>query len=322
MKVNKEIENTRKKFIIPSYLIGIGGWAKPIFPYLDFLYSQYFGSRPEQIRLSIYDFDEASSRITFNGQTFSIEPYLISLPKKILKDIIRKIKKRSEDGNFFKEIYKGFIDFDSLRYFDMPGLNLRPQLGNLGWRLLWESHILKDLRSKVQHIHVAPRDSDELAERGIQASKRSLIWVVAGIASTTGPTGLIPILCEISHLKPPEANVFVLLITPRAYRDKSDQHRERGRAISFATMESLCRVAENQDFDQPYGTSGYHIKQMDKPFDICFLVDGSFSSGRSTLEADEMARLIALYIFRMTTSPLGEELLRITGNLEAKGETK
>lgn len=320
--MNKEVERTTRKFIIPSYCIGIGGWAKPIFPYLDSLYSQHFGSRPDQIRFSIYDFDEASARISFNGQTFSIEPYLNSLPKKILKDIVRKIKNGSKDGNLFKEIFKGYVEFDSLSYFDMPGLNLRPQLGNLGWRLLWESHILKDLKSKVQHIHVVPRDSDELARRGIQASKRSLIWVVAGIASTTGPTGLIPVLCEISRLKPPEANVFTLLITPRAYRDKSAQHRERGRAISWATMETLCRVAEEMDFDQPYGTSGYRIKQADKPFDLCFVVDGSFSSGRSILEADDLARLIALYIFRITTTPLGEELLRIAGNLKTKEETK
>ena len=320
--MNKEVEKSKQKFIIPSYFIGIGGWAKPVFPYLDSLYSQHFCSNPEQIRFSIYDFDEASARITLNGQTFSVEPYLNTLPKKMLKDLIRKIKKNSEEGNLFREIFKGYVEFDSLSYFDMPGLNLRPQLGNLGWRILWESHILKDLKSKVLHIHVTPRDSDELAKRGIQASKRSLIWVIAGIASTTGPTGLIPILCELSRLKPPEANVFTLLITPRAYRDKSDPHRERGRAICWATMEALCRVAENMNFDQPYGTSGYRIKQADNPFDLCFLVDGTFSSGRSTMEADDLAHLMARYIFRITTTSLGEELLRIAGNLKAKEEAK
>jgi len=320
--VIKEAGKTTRKFIIPSFYIGIGGWAKPIFPYLDYLYSQHFGTRPNKIRFSIYDFDEASARISFNGQTFSIESYLNSLPKKILKDIVRKIKNRSQDGNFFREIFKGYVEFDSLNYFDMPGLNLRPQLGNLGWRLIWESHVLKDLKNKVNHIHVTPRDFDELEKKGIQSSRRSLIWVVAGIGSTTGPTGLIPILCEISRRKPPEANVFALLITPLAYRDKSAQHREKGRAICLATMETLCRVAEKMDFEQPYGTSGYCIKQADKPFDLCFFVDGTFSSGRSTLEADELARLIALYIFRITTSPLGEELLRIAGNLKTMEKIK
>jgi hypothetical protein len=320
--VNKEIEKTAKKFIIPSFLLGIGGWAKPIFLYLYFLYWRYFDSIPDKVRFSIYDFDEASARISFNGIVFSNESYLISLPKKPLKDVIRKIKNETKNGNLFTETFKGFVDLDSLVYFDMPGLNLRPQLGNLGWRLVWESHVLEDLKNKVQHIHVTPRDSDELEKKGIQSSRRSLIWVVAGIASTTGPTGLIPLLSQISSLKPPEANVFVLLITPRAYRDKSAQHRERGRAICLATMETLCRVAEDMNFDQPYGLSGYRIKQTDKLFDLCFLVDGTFSNGRSTLEADDLARLIAYFIFRTTTTPLGEELLRIAGNLNTKEATK
>jgi len=320
--VNKGVKKEREKFIIPSYCIGIGGWAKPIFPYLDSLYSQHFGTKPDQIRFSLFDFDEASATIASNGLTFSIDPYFTILPKKVLKDNVTKMEKSGRDGNPIKEKFKGYIDYASLRYFDTPGLNLNPQLGNIGWRFVWESHVLKDLQTKVKHLHVTPRDRDKLERRGIKASNRSLIWVVCGIASTTGPTGLIPFLCEISHRKPPEANVFALLITPLAYRDKSSQHREKGRAICWATMETLCRVAEKRDFNQPYGISGYRIVQADRPFDLCFVVDGTFSSGRSTLEADELARLIALYIFRITTTPLGEALLRIVGNINTKEEAK
>jgi hypothetical protein len=318
--MDNQFNHILKKFVIPSCLIGIGGSSKLPFAYTDALYYEEFGFRPDVVRFTIFDFDEAPAKVTLNGNTFSTEPYTVNLPKKIARDVVKKIKKGGNDGKAFREKLKGYLDFDSLRWFDTPGLNLCPSLARLAWSLVWESHVLKDLQSKIFHLHVTPRDRDKLAEQGIRPSNRSLIFIIAGLAGTTGPSGIAPMLCEISRLKPPEANVIVILITPKAYRDKSSLQREKGRAICMATVEVLSKIAIERDFDQPFGTDGYRIVQADKPWDLCLLSDGTFSGGKSILESDELARLIALFIFWTTTSPLGEELLRVAGNLHTKEE--
>jgi hypothetical protein len=211
--------------------------------------------------------------------------------------------------------FKPYVALEQVRAVDAPGLNLFVQSGNLAWRLVWEQHVLPELKARLQHLHPAPHTQGALARQGLAVSSRSVIWVVAGGGSTTGPTGLIPMLCEIQRLKPPQTNLFALVFTPDAYRDKTTQHRIKGRAIFRATMEQLLAIYDGEDFDQPYGTDGYRISLHEEPFDQLFLVDGSLMGGRTELGADALADLVALFLFKIAVGSIGERLLSIIGNL-------
>ncbi len=312
-------EETRRVsnfFVMPTVYIGIGGYSKAVFPTLDRLIHEHYGFRPGPLQFSIFDFDEAKSESSANGKKYSIEPYLVSLPKKTLKDVAKKLRRKA-DLPWIKT-FKPYVAFEHVRYAEAPGLNLFPQSGNLAWRLLWESHILPELKTKLKGLHPMPHELHELQRQGFKVSNRSCIWVVAGGGSTTGPTGLIPIVAELKRLKPSETNLFVIVFTPNSYRDKTDPQRTRGRAIFLATMESILELFNGKVFDQPYNSNGnYRITLEEDPCDHLFLVDGSFSGGRTELKTEELGDLVATYLFKFATGPVGEHLLGKIGNLNS-----
>lgn len=308
--------NTKRFFVMPTAYIGIGGYSKAVFPALDRLFNEHYGFRPAPLQISIFDFDEAKAESSANGKKYSIEPYLVPLPKKVLKDVSKKLRRKSEIS-WIKNL-DPYVDLDHVRYAEAPGLNLFVQSGNLAWRLVWESHVLPELKIKLRGLHPVPQELNELERKGFKVSNRSCIWVIAGGGSTTGPTGLIPVVAELKRLKPPETNLFIIIFTPNSYRDKTDAHRTRGRAIFMATMESLFELFNGRVFDQPYNPSGsYRIKLEEEPCDQIFLLDGSLSGGRTELKTEELGDLVANYLFKFASGPVGEHQLGIIGNLNA-----
>lgn len=304
------------QFVIPTSFTGLGGWPKEIFPRLDAHIHRHYGFQPDCLRMTILDFDDASAEVTMDGKTFSVQPYLKALPKKVLVDFDRKRRRKDQEALTFLERFSPYVALEHLRAVEAPGLNLLVQSGNLGWRLVWETHVLPELVTTLQHLHVPPHKRTQLARQGLVVSNRSVLWVVAGGGSTTGPTGLIPVLCELKRRKPPQTSLFALVITPRAYRGKDHRHQIKGRAIYRATMEQLLAIYNGQVFDQPYGLNGHRIELSEEPFDQLFLIDGSLSGGRSELESNELADLLALLLFKLAVGPIGERLLgTIMGNL-------
>lgn len=313
---SEDARKASKFFVMPSIYIGIGGYSKAVFPVLDRLFHEHYGSRPGPLQMAIFDFDEAKAESSADGKKYSIEPYLVSLPKKILKDVAKKLRRKA-DLPWIKNL-EPYVALEHVRYAEAPGLNLFPQSGNLAWRLLWQSHVLPELKIKLKGLHPVPQELNELERQGFKVSNRSCIWVAAGGASTTGPTGLIPIVAELKRSKPPETNLFVILFTPNAYRDKSEGHRTRGRAIFMATMESLLSLFNGRVFDQPYNLSGnYKITLEEDPCDQLFLIDGSLCGGRTELKTEELGDLVAHYLFKFASGPVGEHQLGIIGNLNS-----
>jgi len=321
MKMSQNNVNTTEtiktsRFVMPTAYIGIGGYPKAVFPTLDRLFHEHYGFRPGPLQLAIFDFDEAKSESSVNGKKYSIEPYLVPLPKKVLKDVAKKLRRKAE-LSWIKNL-EPYVALDHVRYAEAPGLNLFVQSGNLAWRLVWESHVLPELKIKLKGLHPVPSELNELERQGFKVSNRSCIWVIAGGGSTTGPTGLIPIVAELKRSKPPETNLFVIVFTPNSYRDKTDAHRTRGRAIFMATMESFIELFNGRVFDQPYNPSGsYKITLEEDPCDQLFLVDGSLSGGRTELKTEELGELVATYLFKFATGPVGEHQLGIIGNLNS-----
>lgn len=314
--ITKDVRETTKYFVMPTVYIGIGGYSKAVFPTLDKLINEHYGFRPGPLQMAIFDFDEAKAESSANGKKYSIERYLVSLPKKILRDVARKLRRKASIP--WSKTLEPYVSLEHVRYAEAPGLNLFPQSGNLAWRLLWESHVLPELKIKLKGLHPVPQELDQLERQGFKVSNRSCIWVIAGGGSTTGPTGLIPIVSELKRNKPPETNLFVIVFTPNSYRDKTDAHRTRGRAIFMATMESLIELFNGRVFDQPYNPSGsYKITLEEDPCDQLFLVDGSLSGGRTELKTEELGELVANFLFKFASSPLGERALGIIGNLNA-----
>ncbi len=313
----KDMKASSRYFVMPTLYIGIGGYSKVVFPRLDALLHEHYGFRPEPLQLSIFDFDEAQSESSgVDGKKFTTEPYLITLPKKTLKDVSRKLRKKAKIP--WIDNLKPYVDLKHVRYAEAPGLNLFPQSGNLAWRLLWEAHVLPELKSKIKSLHPVPQELNDMEGQGFKVSNRSCIWVIAGGGSTTGPTGLIPFVAELKRLKPPETNLFVLVFSPSAYRDKTEAHQTRGRAIFIATMERLLGLFNGKVFEQPYSPNGnYKISLDEDPFDQMFIVDGSLAGGRAELKTEQLGDIVAHFLFKTVIGPLGEHMLGIIGNLNS-----
>lgn len=314
---NKETGRGSQFFVMPSLFLGVGGYSKAVFPQLDRLINEHYGFRPAPLGFSIFDFDEAKAESLTNGKKYSTEPYLVPLPKKILKDVSKKLRSKT-DLPWIKK-FEAYVGLKDVRYAEAPGLNLFVQSGNLAWRLVWEPHVLPEIRTKLKGLHPVPHELNELERKGFKISNRSCIWVVAGGGSTTGPTGVIPLLAELKRSKPPETSLFVILFSPNAYRDKTDAHRTRGRAIFMATMERLLGLYNGDIFDQPYSASGnYRIKLEEDPADQLFIVDGSLCGGRTELKTEELGNIVAHFLFKFASaSSLGEQALGIIGNLNS-----
>jgi hypothetical protein len=321
VKIKMTYKENLKHFLVPNTVVGIGGYGKLVLPRLDALYNQYYGYRPGPANLVTFDFDGSNGEFRSGDSIFSTAPYLNSLPKKPLEDLSKILKKDNAEelAPWIKAFY-GYVDFDHVNYVEGPGLNLFMQSANLAWRLVWETHILPALKINLKNLHPAPQALNRLErEEGFKISKRSIIFVVAGGGSTTGPSGLIPILSELKSLKPVDSSLFALIFTPRSYRDKTEKHREKGRAIFNGTMMSLISLFNGKGFDdQPFGKDGrYRIKLVGHPCDHIFLVDGTLSGGRVEMDNDQIGNIVANLIFKLTTSPLGENALGILGNLNS-----
>lgn len=307
-----------KRLIVPTLFVGIGGYAKVVMPRLDSLFCQYYGKRPSPVDFVIFDFDEANGEVTVNDRKFTTQPYLVSLPKKALKEIVRKLRRKDREKIMpWIEALAGYVDLEKVRYVEAPGLNLFMQSANLAWRLVWPEHIVPQLRGRLQNLHPAPQELSRLESEGYIVSKRSLIIVIAGGGSTTGPSGLPPLLAEIKRLKPVDSNILPILFTPGSYRDKTDEHMRRGRAIFRATVHRLISLFNGMEFDQPYGINGYRLKLEGEPFDQMFLVDGTLGGGRTELSTEQLGDLLARLFFKLTTSPMGEKFLGHIGNLNS-----
>lgn len=311
-----------ERFVVPTYLCGIGGKAKAVLPRLDALYQRHYGgSRPEVLPFSLFDFDEAEGAATVDGQTHTTAAYLKALPKKPLLDVARRLRRNNAKAIEACEPFRSYVHLPGVRAVDAPGLNLFVQGANLAWRLVHESHVLPELTAKLRHLNPAPNTLECLGRDGIAVASRSVIWVIAGGASTTGPSGLIPILCELKRLKPANTSLFAIVFAPRSYREKTSQRQVKGKAIYRATMTQLLTLFDgDQSFDQPYGLDGYRIQLDEPPFDQLLLVDGSFAGGRRDFDGDELAELIALLLFKCTVGPLGEKLLSLIGDLNRTPE--
>ena len=305
-----------KQLIIPTLIVGLGGYPKAVLPHLDFLFYQYFGERPASVDFVIFDFDEANGEISATGRRFTTQPYLIVLPKKALKDIARKLRRKDRNKVIpWIDTLAGYVDLKQVRYVEGPGLNLLMQTANLAWRLVWSEHIVPQLKARLHNLHPSPQELSRLECKGYSISNRSSIFVIAGGGSTTGPSGLLPILVELKRLKPVDSNVFTILFTPGSYRDKTDEHRKRGRAIFRATIHRLIDLFNGMEFDQPYGRNGYRLRLEGEPLDHLFLIDGSLGGGRAELNTEQLGKLVARLLFKLTTSPLGEKFLGHIGNL-------
>ena len=308
----------RKQFIIPATFVGIGGYGKLVLPRLDALLYQYFGHRPQPISMVTFDFDDANGQVNANSKEFSTQPYLIALPKKPLKDVAIKLRRKDREKKLpWISSFEKYVNFDHVKYADAPGLNLFMQTANLAWRLVWESHVLPGLKSSLQNLHPAPQLLNRLEKEGYSISNRSMVFVIGGGASTTGPSGLPPMLAELKRLKPADSNLFPIIFTPHSYRDKTDEHKARGRAIFRSTMDRLLNIFNDLHFDQPYGVNGYRIKLQDQLFDHIFFIDGSLSGGRGQLQTDQMGDIVAKFLFKLITSPVGEHFLGTIGNLNS-----
>lgn len=306
-----------QRFVLPSAYVGLGGHPKAIFPRLDALLQQHYeGFRPPCLPMALFDFDPAPAEVLLDGTTYSIEPYFRLLPKKVLLDYYRKLRSKKEDAVKALQCFAGYVRLEDVRAIDAPGLNQFMQGANLVWRLVWQRYVEPELTRVLHHLHPAPQMQSALERQGIQVSKRSAIWVVAGGGTTTGPTGLIPMLCALKARKPPQTGLFAIVFTPPCYRDKTIHHRRKGQAIFRATMEQLLAIFNGQEFDQPYSTDGYRISLNEEPFDQLFLVDGTLSGGLQELQTEELAELVALFLYKLAVGPVGERLLgTIMGNL-------
>jgi hypothetical protein len=83
---------------MPTYYVGVGGYPKAIFPRLDALFHQHYGFRPPCLPSTILDFDEADATVVVDGKTYSIQPYLRVMPKKVLLDFARKIRQKDKQA--------------------------------------------------------------------------------------------------------------------------------------------------------------------------------------------------------------------------------
>lgn len=320
---------TRERFVLPSAYVGLGGQPKGIFPRLDGLVQRHYGGfRPLCLPMVLFDFDPAAAEINIDGMSYSVEPYLKRLPKKILLDYYRKIRRKNKAALDTLENFSGYVRLDDVRAVDAPGLNLFVQGGNLAWRLVWEPYVEPELSRMLREIQPTPQDQAALERKGIQLSRRSAIWVIAGGGTTTGPTGLIPMLCALKARKPAQTSLFGIVFTPPCYRDKTAHHRRKGKAIFRATMEQLLAIFDGQEFKQPYSPDGHLISLNEEPFDQLFLVDGTLGGGQHELKTEELNELVAFFLYKMAVGPVGERLLgSVMGNLnpeihERKGKEK
>jgi hypothetical protein len=305
------------RFVLPSAYVGLGGYAKAVFPYLDaFLQQHYGGERLPCLPRVLFDFDPAPAEVSLDGTVYSIESYFKRLPKKVLLDYYRKLRRKKTAEVEALRCFAGYVRLEDVRATDAPGLNLFMQGANLAWRLVWQQYVEPELKRVLQGLHPDPQTRSALERQGIKVSPRSTIWVIAGGGSTTGPSGLIPALCALKARKPPQTNLFAIVFTPPCYRDKTTHHRRKGQAIFRATMEQLLAIFGGQEFDQPYSTDGYRISLHEEPFDQLFLVDGTMGGGLRELPNEELAQLVALFLSKLAVGPVGERILgTIIGNL-------
>jgi Tubulin like len=297
------------RFLIPTAYFGLGGWAKAVFPRLYALLHSHYGTVPDPLAFGLFDFDEADAAITLDGRTFSVQPYLTALPRRPFLDTARAVRRKNGKRPAWVDQLRSSVLFDHVRPVEGPGMNQIPQNANLAYRLVWVSHVLPELERKVRRLHPAPHTLEELARGGINVSKRSIIWVVAGGASTTGPAGLIPLLCELKRMKPRETMVCGIVFSPHSYRDKSTEHQTRGQAIYRATLEQLFRIHEGDGFSQIYNADSYQLGIDEEPFDQLFIVDGSLGNGKSDLKTEDLADLVARFLYKFAVGPLGERIL-------------
>ncbi len=301
------VPGSAMRYVMPSAYFGLGGFAKAVFPRLDALLHNHYGYRPDPFAFAVFDFDGADATFTSNGTTFSVQPYLNALPRRPFLDVARAIRRNEVSANL--EHLRSVVRFDYVHPVDGPGMNQMPQNANLAYRLVWASHVVPDLQRKLRQLNPNPRALERLTRERITVSERSVIWVVAGGASTTGPGGLIPLLAEIRRLKPRETNLFAVVFTPGAYHDKSAEHAKRGSAIFRATLEQLIRIHDDGGFSQRYDTNGHSLVLTEEPFDQIFLVDGSLGGGKSELKTEDLAELVARFLFKFAVGPLGERML-------------
>lgn len=242
------------RFVLPTYVCGIGGKAKQVLPRVEGLYQQHYnGPRLEVLPFTIFDFDEAHGEATVDGVTYTTESYLKVFPKKPLLDVARKIRRNNPRVLAACAKFQPYVHFPGVRAVDAPGLNLFVQGGNLAWRLLHESDVLPELTAKLRYLNPAPNTLERLTREGIAVANRSVIWVIAGGGSTTGPTGLIPILCELKRHAPANTSVFAVVFAPRSYREKTSQRQVKGKAIYRATMTQLLALFDGeQGFDHQH----------------------------------------------------------------------
>jgi len=304
--------------IIPFALVGAGGVPKPIMAE----FSKLLEAKPSFPGFRgglVFDFDPASVS-NGNGKGASIARYLRVLPKKELKQIAAQLRRGGNSRADFQRVFGDYVDLGRIRVMEAPGLNLEMQSASLGWRLVWEQHVRPELRALMDRLHPSPRERDSIETTQYRFSNRSMVWVIAGGASTTGPSGFIPLMAELRQLLPPETTLNGILLTPGAYRDKAHQHRTKGQAIFRATVETLFQIYDDKFFDEPYGRSGYRISMDQEIFDHLFLIDGTFGGGRFTLSMQETARMVALFLYRTMTTHLAETLLARLGDLHDGGQ--
>jgi len=290
--------------LIPSAIIGLGGWAKPVVAHLVYLFTRNFGFLPEVIRIKLFDTDSEGC----SYESAEITPYLKVVDKKILQDICNQI--RNGDKEILQKL-EAYVDFNGI-YPEGPGLGLYVQAGNLLWRIVWQE-VVPDLKAVI-NVNPSPQVRTTLEKKGLKIANRANIWVIAGLASSTGASALIPFLVEISSLKAADTQVFVIGFTPTAYEEKSPEQIERGNLIFLGTMEILLKIFEEGKFNQPYDLNGeYQICLKGPLFDHFFLVDGS-CGGTKPLNKRELASLVANALFVMITQ-VGEKALGILTNL-------
>ncbi len=309
ISIDETVANRMNRFVIPSAYFGLGGWAKGVFPQLYGLFHNHYGAVPDPLAFGLFDFDEADATITIDGRTFSVQPYMTALPRRPFLDAARAVRRKNGKRPAWIEQLRPFVLFDHVRPVEGPGMNQIPHNANLAYRLVWASHVVPELERKVRRLHPAPHTLEEMAGAGIAVSKRSMIFVVAGGASTTGPAGLIPLLCELKRMKPRETMLCGIVFSPHSYRDKTSEHQTRGRAIYRATLEQLFRIHDGDGFSQIYNADSYHLGADEEPFDQLFIVDGSLGNGKSELKTGDLAELVARFLFKFAVGPLGERIL-------------
>lgn len=301
-----------QQMLRPALIVGLGGTGRLVLTHLKALFIQLHGQVPPGVRLVAFDTARDAVSVSVSNSPVRLEEneefhYIGQVP---VAGIVKHF-------GLHDTIAKRLPQLPRLPRFQI--VNGTGQVRPLGaLALLWHAGTVVQVLDNALNALAAGQDLGALGGLAFRIDRGLQIFVVNSLAGGTGSGQFLDIAHILQALVQRLGNlgdftdIIGIGVLPDAFRNVRGFNLQQNTAAALLELEHCMKQG---DFDMNYAP-GLAVRGALPPFKVYYLIGGVNQEGRVTLTLEGVCESVALGLYHMILTPIGQAQDSIFANIQ------